>query len=79
MAGSGRRDFGSYWNMTEMKRNTPDEGTPYQLGRGQAILCEDALHIKRQLHGQRTYFLPGGAALIGCRRKGFILKMHIEK
>lgn len=36
-----------------------------QLGRGQAILWDELLQIKRQLHGQRTYFLPGGAFLIG--------------
>ena len=36
-----------------------------QLGRGQAILKDDALHIRRQLQGQRTYFLPGAAFLIG--------------
>lgn len=36
-----------------------------QFGRGQAIRCEEALHIKRQLQGHRTYFLPGGAAFMG--------------
>jgi len=29
-----------------------------QLGLGQAILKLVFLHIRRQLHGQRTYFLP---------------------
>lgn len=37
-----------------------------QLGLGQAIRCEELLHISRQLHGHRTYFFPGGAFLIGC-------------
>lgn len=36
-----------------------------QLGRGQAILCDDALQMSKQLHGQRTYFFPAGALLIG--------------
>lgn len=36
-----------------------------QFGRGQAILCEELLQIRRQLHGHLTYFLPGGAFLIG--------------
>lgn len=37
-----------------------------QFGRGQAILCEELLQMSKQLHGQRTYFLPGGALRIGC-------------
>lgn len=36
-----------------------------QSALGQAILCDDDLHINKQLHGQRTYFLPGGAFLMG--------------
>lgn len=36
-----------------------------QLGRGQAMRCDELLQINRQLHGQRTYFLPGGALRIG--------------
>lgn len=36
-----------------------------QLGRGQAIRWEELLQIRRQLHGQRTYFLPGGAFFMG--------------
>lgn len=36
-----------------------------QLGLGQAIRCEELLHISRQLHGHRTYFFPGGAFRIG--------------
>lgn len=36
-----------------------------QLGRGHAILCDELLQISKQLQGQRTYFLPGGAFLIG--------------
>lgn len=39
-----------------------------QLGLGQAILWDVALHINRQLQGQRTYFFPGGAFLIGCKQ-----------
>lgn len=39
-----------------------------QLGLGQAILWDVALQISRQLHGQRTYFFPGGAFLMGYRR-----------
>lgn len=38
-----------------------------QLGRGQAIRWEELLQIRRQLHGQRTYFLPGGAFFMGCK------------
>lgn len=36
-----------------------------QFGLGQAIRCEELLHINKQLHGQRTYFFPGGAFLMG--------------
>lgn len=44
-------------------------GLSYQYGRGQAILWEVTLQIRRQLHGQRTYFFPAGAFLIGCSGK----------
>lgn len=37
-----------------------------QSARGHAMRCDDDLQINKQLHGQRTYFLPGGAFLIGC-------------
>lgn len=40
-----------------------------QLGLGQAILCEELLHINKQLHGHLTYFLPGGALRIGCSKQ----------
>ena len=33
--------------------------------RGHAMRCEDVLQISKQLHGHRTYFLPGGAFLMG--------------
>lgn len=36
-----------------------------QFGLGHATRCEELLHINKQLQGQRTYFLPGGAFLIG--------------
>lgn len=36
-----------------------------QLGRGQAMRCDVDLQIKRQLHGQRTYFFPAGALRMG--------------
>lgn len=36
-----------------------------QFALGHAILCDELLHINKQLQGQRTYFLPGGAFLIG--------------
>lgn len=36
-----------------------------QLGRGHAIRCDELLQISKQLHGHRTYFLPGGAFRIG--------------
>lgn len=36
-----------------------------QFGRGQAILWDELLQINKQLQGHRTYFLPGGAFLIG--------------
>lgn len=41
---------------------------PHQYGRGQAIFCDVTLQISRQSHGQRTYFFPTGAVLIGCRK-----------
>lgn len=44
--------------------------TRLQLGRGHAILRLLARQISRQLQGQRTYFLPGGAVRTGCRRGG---------
>lgn len=37
-----------------------------QFGLGQAIRCEELLHMSRQLQGHRTYFFPGGAFLMGC-------------
>lgn len=36
-----------------------------QFGRGQAILWDEFLHMSKQLHGHRTYFLPGGAFRMG--------------
>lgn len=40
-----------------------------QFGLGQAIRCDELLHMSRQLHGHRTYFLPGGAFRIGYTRR----------
>lgn len=40
-----------------------------QLGRGHAMRCDELLQISKQLHGQRTYFLPGGALRIGWRER----------
>lgn len=40
-----------------------------QFGRGQAIRWDELLQMSKQLHGQRTYFLPGGAFRIGYTRK----------
>lgn len=40
-----------------------------QFGRGQAIRWDELLQISKQLHGQRTYFLPGGAFRIGYTKK----------
>lgn len=40
-----------------------------QFGRGHAILWDEFLQISRQLHGHRTYFLPGGAFRMGCKMK----------
>jgi hypothetical protein len=34
-----------------------------QFGRGHATRCDELLQINKQLHGHRTYFLPGGAFL----------------
>ena len=39
--------------------------TLLQLTRGQMILCDVILQIKRQLHGHLTYFFIGGAGRIG--------------
>lgn len=36
-----------------------------QFGLGHAIFCEVDLQMSRQLQGQGTYLLPGGAFLIG--------------
>jgi hypothetical protein len=38
-----------------------------QFGRGHATRCDELLQIRRQLHGHRTYFFPGGAFLIGYK------------
>lgn len=38
-----------------------------QSALGHAMRWDDDLQISKQLHGQRTYFLPGGAFLIGCK------------
>jgi hypothetical protein len=37
----------------------------YQLGRGHTTLVAVAEQVRRQLQGQRTYFLPGGADVMG--------------
>lgn len=37
----------------------------HQFGRGHAMRWAVLRHTRRQLHGHRTYFLPGGGALIG--------------
>lgn len=39
-----------------------------QFGLGQAIRCDELLHMSKQLHGHRTYFFPGGAFRIGCAK-----------
>lgn len=52
-----------------------------QLGRGQAIRWEELLQIRRQLHGQRTYFLPGGAFFMGCKvdlKKDMLVTKKLE-
>lgn len=38
-----------------------------QSARGQAMRCDEDLQISKQLQGHRTYFLPGGAFLIGWK------------
>lgn len=38
-----------------------------QLTRGHAIRIDELLQMRRQLHGQRTYFLPAGAFLTGYK------------
>lgn len=48
-----------------------------QSGRGQAMRWEDDLQIRRQLQGQRTYFFPGGAFLIGWNREIFIAQLQV--
>ncbi len=47
----------------------------YQFGLGHAIRCDVALQISKQLHGQRTYFFPGGAAFIGWNWKSNRMRM----
>lgn len=44
-----------------------------QFGRGHAIRCDELLQISKQLHGHRTYFLPGGAFRIGCKKMFYFL------
>lgn len=43
-----------------------------QLGLGQATRWEELLQMSRQLQGQRTYFLPGGALRMG------VASLHCE-
>ena len=40
-----------------------------QLALGHAMRCDELLQMSKQLQGQRTYFLPGGALRIGCKYK----------
>lgn len=46
-----------------------------QLALGQAMRWDDDLQMSRQLQGQRTYFFPGGAFLIGCEQFTYMLKL----
>lgn len=39
-----------------------------QFGLGHATLWEELLQINKQLQGHLTYFLPGGALRIGCKK-----------
>jgi len=51
-----------------------------QFGLGQAIRCDELLHMSKQLHGHRTYFFPGGAFRIGYENKTNIIivyKQHL--
>lgn len=51
-----------------------------QVGLGQAIRWDVALHISKQLQGHRTYFFPGGALRIGCKRFKILAKQkYIDK
>ena len=49
------------------RTHTHTEINSHQYGRGQAIRWEVTLQMSRQLQGQRTYFFPAGAFLMGCR------------
>lgn len=49
-----------------------------QLGLGQAILCDELLQISRQLQGQRTYFLPGGALRIGWKNRDILMHRFVK-
>jgi len=66
------------WQCAQVTRHIPGtEGTDWlavlgdkfmillQVGRGQAMRCEVALQISKQLQGHLTYFFPGGALRIG--------------
>lgn len=48
-----------------------------QFGLGQAIRCDEFLQIRRQLHGHRTYFFPGGALRIGCKKGKSIVYINL--
>lgn len=54
-------------SLTVVCTHTQLEKISHQYGRGQAILWEVTLQMSRQLQGQRTYFFPAGAFLMGCR------------
>ena len=52
----------------------PPSPTPFlpltnQFSLGQITLVAVAEQVSRQLHGHRTYFLPGGGAEIGYTEK----------
>lgn len=58
----------SLLSHTDIQRHTHTwERISHQYGLGQAILWEVTLQMSRQLQGQRTYFFPAGAFLMGCR------------
>jgi len=51
----------------------------HQFGLGQMTREAVDEHVKRQLHGHLTYFLPGGGSAIGCNDRNHFTEKHIHR
>jgi len=51
----------------------------HQFGLGQMTREAVDEHVRRQLHGHLTYFLPGGGSAIGCNDRNHFTEKHIHR